>query len=348
MNNWFDRLHNALEARGWNPVILTTPTGRLLITEYNARLFALELNNTGSNLLYHDPAHEDPDSGAGLLGGDRLWIAPEVAYYWPTLEHAREDANKYAAPPPSVDPGSYTTTDVSATHTAYTARVTLTDSRVDKSIDFTVNRLFRTAETLTGLPPEVTCMSFALENRITLNAGDPGAIAGAWSICQLPAGGTLHCPTIHRPNHVTSYYEPFRDRVEITDRGVRFRIDGKAKTKLGLTATDSNGRMGYYRENGAAATLLLRAFPVLPGEPYVDVPIDADKNARRGTDVFQAYNHSEGPDTFGEMEYHDPALVVGQQPETRSGTSITHALSGPSESLREIGRDFLGMPVQRM
>ncbi|MEQ9461620.1 MAG: hypothetical protein RIG82_11785 [Phycisphaeraceae bacterium] len=343
---WFDRLHTALNARGWKPSILQTRSGRLLITEHNARLFAIEIDGLDHNALWHDPTHENPKSNAALIGGDRLWIAPEVAYYWDSLELARQDPGGNARNPPQVDPGHYTTTHTTDQTLSYHATVELTDSRVDKSIRFEVQRSFRVAQSLPTLPPEVRCLSFALDNQLTLTAGDDGALAGGWSISQLPTGGTLHCPTHGRATSVTSYYDPFQDRVEIDDTGVRFRIDGQAKVKMGLPAETTTGRMGYYRETGSGAVLLLRAFPTLPGEPYVDVPIAAPADQRYGTDVLQAYNHDGGPNTFGEMEYHDPAIIVGTQPQSRSGTSVTHALFGPVDQIKAVGETFLGMKLR--
>ncbi|WP_428389701.1 DUF6786 family protein [Mucisphaera sp.] len=347
-SGWFDRLCEGVEARGWSPVVMTTEGGRLLAVRENARLLGVEVAGAGDNGVWHDPAFEDP-KGSGPIsggGGDRLWIAPEVAYYWPSLELARKDAGKYAILPADVDPGRYAEVSSDAKGVAYGTTATLKDHRVGVTIAFEVLRTFRLCEPLAGLGEGVTCLSYAMENRLTLGSGDFGAVAGAWSICQVPTGGVLHCPTVREAlAEVTSYYEPFGERVTVDGDGVRFRVDGLAKIKMGIAASATSGRMGYYRETEAGALLMLRAFPSLPGEPYVDVPISAESKQRYGRDVLQAYNHDGGPETFGEMEYHDPALVVGRGPEVRSGVSVTHAVFGEAAKVRAVGEAFLGMRV---
>ncbi|MEO0586619.1 MAG: hypothetical protein AAF078_03175, partial [Planctomycetota bacterium] len=153
-----------------------------------------------------------------------------------------------------------------------------------------------------------------------------------------------------------SYYEPFGDRhVAVEGDCVRFLIDGKRRTKMGLLPEHTTGRMGYYRPLGdGRSSLIFRAFAALPGEPYCDLPVDhpAHDAAAAGEDHpemfrgdgLQAYNDDGDafPGTsFGEMEYHDPCVIAGRGPTSRTGSCVTHVMAGPDEAVRAVGRELL-------
>jgi len=369
MADWLDSIGQTLEALGRGVTWLQAGDAEVLVTHHAARVLAARLDGS-ENLFYHDPALEAVDTAAdaGITGGDRLWIAPEVAYYWPSLDLAREDPGKHAKTPAHVDPGTYGVVDVSDRHVVLACEAELTDSRSERTIRFSMFREVRVCDPPAVLPDGVACGSFAITNTLSLDgdASDPRALAGAWDILQLPTGGTLICPTV-RPltpdpsgddasnDGVRSYYDPFGDHhVQADDHAVRFLIDGQRRTKMGIRAEDTTGRMGYFRRlDDGSATLVFRGFPTLPGEPYVDVPRYEKKDTRTGGDCLQAYNDdgsngSAARDgwTFGEMEYHDPALIAGESPGSRSGTCVTHLLRGDAEAVKATGEMLLGVAIE--
>jgi hypothetical protein len=352
MPDWFDQLEHAAQAQNHQAHRIVAGDGLLLVTERGARIMACTLPSVKDNLFFHSPSMQDPEHASNPFGGDRLWIAPEVGWFWPSLELAREDATKHAATPPQIDPGEYVTDSASPVHAQLSTRFGLKDVRDGKSIELAVSRQVRAVSAPAGLPKSLKCASFAITNVLLLRGGDDGAVACAWDILQVPPVGTLICPIVTDPkfvNEPTSYYDPFGNHhVERDDRAVRFLIDSRRKIKMGLKAEHTTGRMAYYRQlDGGLSTLILRIFSPLPGEPYPDIPITADENQRLGGDTLQAYNHHEdGATGFGEMEYHDPAVIVGQGPASRHGTSITHALAGPDETIRSYGEQLLGAPIQ--
>lgn len=350
--DWFGQLDTAAQAQNRPTHRIVAGDGILLVTEHGARIMGCALPGVEGNLIFHHPDMLDPEKTAKPFGGDRLWIAPEVGWYWPSLELAREDPAKNAATPPQIDPGHYTTDSASPAHVQLSNRFSVTDVRDGKSIELAVSRQLRAIDAPTDLPADLKCVSFAITNLLLCRGGDEGAIACAWDILQVPTGGTLICPTTTDPkkvNEPTSYYDPFGDRhVERDEMAVRFLADGERMIKMGLKAEHTTGRMAYYRKlSDGMATLILRLFAPQPGEPYPDIPRSASANQRTGGDALQAYNHfGGGPGAFGEMEYHDPAVIVGQGPATRTGTSITHILAGPDASVRTYGQQLLGVPIQ--
>jgi len=313
--------------------VIRAGDGELRIVPAGGRIQSCTLPGADGNVFY-----QTRDGG-----GDRLWIAPEAAYFWPTLELAREDPVKHAITPAAVDPGDYRFTSRGDDHAVLVCEgVELTDSRVSKAIRFDVERSVRAIAPPppeVGLPRGLSVASFAITNTLTLRGGDDGALAGAWDILQVPRGGVLVCPLV-RPlcEPPTSYYDPFGKSVSFAADAVRFHADGKRRMKMGLPPEVTTGRMGYLR----GGTLIVRIFAPLVGEPYVDVPLTSDKAARRGSDCLQAYSDDGTFGAFGEMEHHDPALIVGAQPMVRSGTSVTHVIAGEVEAVRTAGALLLG------
>lgn len=351
MANWFTRLHDAMDSRKFGPMTLNAPAGRLLVTHHGARILACQMDAAEQqNLFWHPAAMEDPASKI-FTGGDRLWLAPEVAYFWPSLEKAREDPVKWARVPEAMDPAHYTATTSSLDQLNLRARMTLTDARVNKRINLQVDRLIHLIGPPAGLPAQVACLSYALTHTLSLLDASPegpsdiGALAGAWTLLQVPTTGTLICP-VTRKTDPRSYYDPFGDvHVQNDDRQTRFLIDARRRTKMGILPGATIGRMGYYRKlaGAGASTLIVRHFPALPGEPYVDFPRACDATQRIGGDCLQAYNDDGKYGSFGEMEHHDPALIVGQGPGVRSATSVTHVLAGPDDLVRQAGKALLGV-----
>jgi hypothetical protein len=353
MPDWFDQINDAIQSTGHQTHRLIAGDGQLLVTEHGARVLACQLPGVDGNLFWHSPAMESPPVSAEALsiaGGDRLWIAPEIGWYWPSIEKAREDAGKYAATPPQIDPGEYLTDSASPIHAQLSTRFKLTDVRDEKSIELAVSRQVRAIGDPEGMPDTLTSASFAITNILLLRGGDDGAVAGAWDILQIPPAGTLICPTTTPVKAPRSYYDPFGDRhVECDEQSVRFLIDGKRKIKMGLLAERTTGRMGYYRKLDAdRSSLIIRIFAPMPGEPYVDLPISEDETKRTGGDCLQAYNDDGNAGGFGEMEYHDPALIVDHGPASRTGSCVTHVLAGPDDAIRDFGQQLLGVPVNAL
>lgn len=310
--------------------------GSITIAQHGARVLACGLPDVPGNLFYENDTH---------TGGDRLWIAPEVAYFWPSLEKARQDPIKYAHTPEAVDPAHYQVTEETDRFVQLNTTMALTDTRNGANIAFEVRRTIATAGPPPTLPEGLACVSFTITNDLAMKHGDDGALVGAWDILQVPPTGTLICPTTRRAE-VTSYYDPFGEKhVQVEDHRVRFLIDRQRRIKMGIPADATTGRMAYYRVVDGVATLIVRLFNALPGESYVDVPRSAAPTQRLGTDALQAYCDDGTFGDFGEMEYHDPALVVGQTVPCRTSTCITHAVAGDDVAIRAFGESLLGVSV---
>lgn len=318
---------------------------------------AFDVSATGARVLSCTVAGSPNlfyDDGKGS-GGDRMWVAPEVAYYWPSLDDARRDPVGTALIPAHVDPGNWTEVNRWPGGVTLEQSATLTDSRDGKSIALDMRRTVSAIGAPHGLPDGVMCTSFTVVNELTATGGDDGAVAAAWDVLQVPPTGTLVCPTTRKVDP-RSYYEPFGDKHVVADETgsgahasggrVRFLIDTKRRVKMGLRPEHTTGRMGYYRPlTGGESSLIVRVFPVYPGELYVDIPRDHPAEQRSGGDALQAYNDDLTYGPFGEMEFVAPAVVVGGCT-ARHTACVTHALVGPDDAVRAAGAALLGVAVE--
>ena len=175
-----------------------------------------------------------------------------------------------------------------------------------------------------------------------------GAVAGAWDLLQLPTEGHLICPTL-TPVQAwppSSYYAPFAKHVK-SDQAVRqlsHRRGELCGIKMGLSATQTTGRMGYLRRVGRVTTLIVRLFQSLPGEPYVDLPRASDALFRRGR--FAGLQRRERAGELWRDGVPRPGCaVVGREPHTRGGDVATHVLAGPDAAVRKAGGLLLGVKM---
>lgn len=361
MPDWFERLTHACTHAGDRPVRWHDPQTNceLLLLPNAGRIIACKMDGAEGNAFYHHASLEDAShagqtlAGGGGLGGDRLWIAPESAFMWRDLAGMRHELAKHARTPPAMDPAAWQIVRQTPRMLELQTAMKLQDHRSDQPLELSlrVKRQFEWLPALKGLPEELNVMSFAIENEVTLIEGGPDAQAGAWDLLQLPAGGTLICPTMRPPRDedVRSYYEPLDAHVKLTGEAVLFRVDAKRRVKLGLWPGVTAGRMAYHRPSQDASgrsTLIVRTFQPCVGMDYIDLPVDdVLAGARTGGDALQAYNHNTQDMPFGEMEYHDPAVCLGDAPMTRRGRCITHVLAGPDAQIKQSGEALLGAPI---
>ena len=366
--NWFEGLCERVEEQGQRPHVLASGDGRLLVTEHGARVLACELPGVGRNVFFHTDATDD----GKVTGGDRLWMGPEVAYFWPTLDDALRDPKDTAVTPSTIDPGEWeVVAEEAGTSVELATEMKLEDRRNQTNGIFTAERSFRCLASVDlSLSAGLAHVAFSTRHTISEVAGagsDEGLTAGAWSVLQVPPTGTLICPVTRRLDgaaDIRSYYDAFGDRhVVVDDRCVRFLVDGKHRIKMGIKPEHTTGRMGFYRPPGSysevgMSSLIVRIFSTLPGEAYCDVPRDDARHRELergeiggpvlGGDCLQAYNDDGSAfagTTFGEMEYHDPCVVVGCGPTARTGSCVTHVVAGADEAVRAFGEEVLGVAV---
>ncbi len=342
------KLSASFQTAGQPAFALGSDTGRLLVAQSGARAIGCEFAHAPGNLFFHDPILENPATAAKRLGaspaaGDRLWIAPEVNYIFKDVNKVFTHPEEVGATPSQMEPGDYRLASQSNRHLAFAADMRIEDRLNPRTfMSLSVARSFELIDAPVGLDKGLTHFGFALTNTLTLTGFDkPGGLVGVWDLLQIPPAGWLVCPTVGLATKPRSYYDKLGDdRVRQIGGAVHFKIDGQGRYKIGLSPTQTTGRMGYYRKLGRLSTLLVRVFSVQPGLIYCDQPVTELGKPIAG-DALQSFNGA----GFGEMEYHDPAIKAGEQPASRTSTSVTHALVGSDDLIHTAAEHLLGVDL---
>ncbi len=355
MPEWIDRIQSAIAKHRHQLRTWQAGDGQLVFLPHGARLLGCAMPGVEGNLFFHHPAIENADTAGaqlteagGGLGGDRLWVGPEVAYMWTDLAEARKAPFDCSVLPEYMDPGQWKVIDDADGAIHLTNEMTLVDHRFERKITLEVGREVHVIDPPADLPSSVHCAAFMIRNAMTVVGGDDGAVAGLWDLLQMPVGGVLVCPTL---TPVTapprSYYEPYRPGdVERTDRAVHFHTKGDHIIKMGLAPQQTTGRMAYLRRVGDAMTAIVRSFLPAPGAPYIDLPRDSADVF--GGDALQAFCDDGRFQGFCEMEYHETALICGQARTHHCGACITQVLAGQPAKVEQAAAALIGVPVEEL
>lgn len=212
-----------------------TRSGVLLFTEQGARLLGLYPSISGNNALWVNP---ELDTVLKLsqpeIGGERLWISPERNFYY---ENPR-DFEGYRIPF-EIDPGDYILIDNSEC-LVFENMFSLLEYDCNKIFDNSCEkRSFRVI-----VDPYDTGLAYAgVEIIDTIIVDAPEVIMSAWSIGQVYTSGISAPGTVLIPTKATatpiSYFDPVEPhRLTVGDHYIRFRIDGKKSSKIGILPRD--------------------------------------------------------------------------------------------------------------
>lgn len=341
----------ALEANGLRYARLGLQNGvQVLITEYGGRVLGPFLAEDGESLFWSSKALAHPAALGAVVaarewnvGGDRLWIAPEIQY------NARDRTDFWGslALPPQMDPGHYALEQVSSAAWRLYQEVTLEAYNLAQgSKTLQVERMIRPADdplrSLAGYAELVAGVTYAgYEQGVTLTDMHPDAILSeAWNLTQVNPGGRLWIPAAG-PVEVTDYYAPVdAAHLQRHSRGVALAISGQRQYKVGLQAATLFGRAAYANHTSdGIAYAVVRAFFNNPSAPYVEEP--AHLVGRRGHSV-HVYNDDGGLGGFGEMECNGQAIGGSLGRSTGTDQFLTWVYAGPQAQIDAVLEHLVG------
>ena len=208
----------------------------ILITQRGGRVFGPFLKPDSESLYWVNPAFAAADafkaylaSGEWNLGGERIWIAPEVQY----LVRDRTDFWNSLHFPPAMDPGAFTLEQTAADTwrlhqdlalQAYNLADGLKTLHLENVIHPVQNPL-RNADRFAELMDGITYAGY--EQVLTLREDKAdGILSEVWNLIQLNPGGVLILPASPRVEY-TDYFEPVDAAHQtIAANHVRLRITG--------------------------------------------------------------------------------------------------------------------------
>jgi hypothetical protein len=267
-----------------------TPTGRYLFSRYGGRLIGLYPGQDDFNVLWvYGNIKQHITEEQWLIGGERLWIAPERSFFY---ENPRDFEGYHV--PTGIDPGEYIK---NGELTFANTFALLNYVNNDTYFECINQRTFALLE-----DPYRSGLQYAgvsIYDKITL--GHPEIEMAAWSIAQIYTCGAKRPGTVlfaANPNAVPLTYLGSIDkqRFTVTPGYVRFQLDGADMCTMAVRPEDSP------RDNPCKAVYVSpcpysteKWFCVMKRSP--DVPVDQNgcmdvstENPDGPRGAIQAYN----------------------------------------------------------
>ena len=293
-------------------------------------------------------------------GEERFWIGPEggaFSYYFkPGVEQVYENW----VVPPVIDTDSYHIEEQTADRVRFSKSVELVNASgftFSIGIGRTVSLLDANAvDSLLGmkLPSGLAVVAYESENILT-NRGE-----ASWTKqTGLPSVWLLG---MFNPTPTTTVFIPYEeqaegpvvndtyfgkvpsDRLVVADGMVRFRIDGKYRSKIGVPGPRAMDMCGSYDTERKVLTLLKFSRPEGPVD-YVNGQWGEQEDAFNG-DVINAYNDGPVEDgsimgPFYEIETSSPGAALSPGESILHRQSVLH-IQGDEKILGEIVRHLFG------
>ena len=325
----------------------------LVVTQQGGRIYGPFLTADSESLFWIPAAFASAGSFAALcesgdwnIGGDRLWIAPEVQYnvrdrfdFWGTYDL-----------PAQVDPGRYTIDQPQGDQVVLTQDMSLQAFNLAVGQkELQLKRLIRPAgDPLRKLDCHEALVRDTLfagyEQVITISESKrDDIVTEAWSLIQVNPGGVLIIPATPRVEY-SDYYEPIDETLQtIYPNHVRLTITGDRRFKVGYRAAHVYGRVGYYNHlDDGRAYLIVRNFFNNPSAPYGEEP--AHTPGRQGHSI-HVYNDDGGFGGFGELECNGQTIGGDTCRSSSTDQLVLWLYVGNSAQIKEIGLHLLGVEL---
>lgn len=321
----------------------------LLISQRGARLYGPFRSETDTSENWMPEAFSSAEAFAALItsqhwnvGGERVWIGPEIQYMIPV----RSDYWGSYDLPAAMDPGEHSweagDSDYVLTRRNTLQGYNLGSGQVDLDVRISVtpaaHPLRFTSAYIQGLR-DVRFAGYTQRVELTCAGGAP-LLSESWNLAQVRPGGQAlisATPLVE----VTDYYEPSADFVDVTPGAVRARITGDRRYKIGVKAPHAYGRVGYFRDGaGGRASLLVRNFANDPSSVYAEEP---DFSEGVLGDSIHLYNDDGALGGFGELEAR--GRTIGGETGRRSVADefTSWWFFGAPEELDRVSEQLLGV-----
>lgn len=325
----------------------------IIISQRGGRIFGPFLSPESESIFWINSVFAKPDSfkeflnsGAWNLGGDRIWIGPEIQYgvrdrtdYWGTIYW-----------PEQVDPGRYMLDQPKPAQWHLSQEMTLEAYNLaygqkELRLERLIQRVEDPLRNLSDYQDLIDGVLFAgYEQVVSHSEGKLDDIMSeAWSLVQLNPGGLLLILASPRVEF-TDYYEPIDESLQtIHSNHVRLKITGDRRYKVGYKAAHVFGRLAYFNHfDDGRAYLIVRNFFNNPSVPYIEEP--AHLPGCRGHSV-HVYNDDGNFGGFGELECNAQTIggVTGRSASTDQ--LLLWFYVGAADKVKEIALHLLGVEL---
>lgn len=326
---------------------------RLVISQRGARIFGPFFSDNSESIFWLNQAFAQPDSfkqflasGDWNLGGERVWIAPEIQY----LVRDRADFWGTVRVPEQMDPGHYTLEQAAPNQWRLTQRLTLpaynlASGEKELHIDRLINPTADPLRHLSNYHSLIEGLRFAgYEQIVSLSESRlDEMMSESWNLIQLNPGGQLLIPASPQVEY-SDYFEPIDSSFQaIHPHHISLKISGDRRYKVGYKAAHVFGRLAYFNQlDDGSAYLIVRNFFNNPALPYVEEP--ADWPGRRGHSI-HVYNDGGALGGFGELECNGQTIggVTGRS--ASSDSFVLWLYVGAADKVKKLTPHLLGIEL---
>jgi hypothetical protein len=325
----------------------------IIVTQRGGRVFGPFLSEETESLFWVHEAFANPesfqahlDSGDWNLGGERIWIAPEIQF---NITDRFDFWNTYDLPT-QLDPGNYALEEAAGKVRLH-QQVTLDMYNIangQKTIDLE-SLIYPVKDPLRNVSAYATLLEgvkFAgYERQVTLSEAEhDGNVVGTWNLIQVNSGGQLLI--LASPHtEATNYYDAIPDEAQTVVDGnhIRINITGDNQFKVGYKSPHILGRIAYFNTlDDGSAYLLVRNFFNNPSSVYPEEPPEA---VGVSGDSVHVYNDGGQFGGFGEMECSGQTIGGATGKASISDPFTLWTYSGPVEKLKVIAAHLLGVTL---
>jgi hypothetical protein len=326
----------------------------IIITQYGGRVFGPFLSQEAKSIYWMNAAWADQDSfetylqsGEWNIGGERIWIAPELQY---AVRDRTNFGGSYALPP-QMDPGTYTLDE--PRHGQWRLRQQMTmdaynlaTGRKTLDLEILVQRVEDPLRGLSAYAQLLDGITYAgYEQIVTLaEHTHDDILSESWNLIQLNPGGQLIIPA--SPHlETTDYNRGPVPKEAHTVRGnhVRFHITGKNMFKVGYKSAHVTGRAAYLNTlDDDRAYLLIRSFTNNPSSVYIEEP---DNQPGVMGDSVHVFNDDGSYGGFGEIECQGQTIGGTTGKSSSTDQFILWMYVGAVDKLKSIVTHLLGVTL---
>ncbi|MBK8027214.1 MAG: hypothetical protein IPK19_38945 [Chloroflexi bacterium] len=354
------QLQHILHDVGEQSVLLPLHTGAAaLITRRGGRILGLYPDPDAPNLLWTSKAFESAaafrefttraDGWAWNLGGDRVWIAPEITY---NVRDRRDFGGTWNIPA-AMDPGDYQlTAGQGGNEVVLRGAFTLTGYHHGEALGEAQVALTKTVYACPNPIAGASLMHgvhyFGYAQDVALERTNPHAadslFAEAWNLVQLNAGGTLILPVIGAVR-ASDYVGQAPEAARTAHGGViLLPLDGRRQFKVAYKALCMTGRIGYWQPlPGGEVALLVRDFFNDVANLYAEEPPDQPGITGHSVHVYNDGGGADNGRPFCEMECSGRTLGLHHDVR-RTASADTFRLwayVGAEDAIRQVAAAFL-------
>jgi len=319
---------------------------KVILAQYGGRLLGPFYGYKGESLLWMNTAWKQKTAFRRFianrdwnLGGERLWINPELRFFVKSPDRFSETYTVQ----PALDPGHYQLTQ-NGRSLHLQQDIHLTDLAANMPKEISIKRRYRAAEnplryiqSLKDIPLDYC----GYIQEIELECANPGEITiEPWTVTQVNPEGHFIIPYCGDFDCVDYYGNNPEGVQTVHDGYAQLYASGALKYKFGYRSAQTFGRMAYLKPYGDGWQLMIRNYYNDPSMPYCAEPFGELGN--RGCSMY-FYNDRGGKGGFAEFE--NSGTPIGIDPEDRKSvsTSSTWFFFGNQENIGKVIASLMGI-----